>query len=177
MTNSLLSVTEQKTCNLYTNYLVSMPMFHYTVHILSDLFACLLPSFCWSFLTHALRVVAEDCIKPLIPWTRVYGVTLQMFICVVVKSHFLPNRTNCSCVRPWCLMPARCLRIQDLRGRKLAASAESRTTCAVSTLPVVTNSNQLALYSLSITKRRCFDCSCHSVHIVCGSGLLVCLDS
>jgi len=74
---------EQKTCNFYAGYLISMPTFHYTVHILSDLFACLLSSPCCSFLNHALKVVAEDCIKLLVPSTRDYGVTLQMFICVV----------------------------------------------------------------------------------------------
>jgi len=55
-------------------------MFHYTVRILSDLFACLLPSFCGSFPTDALKMVTEDCIKPLLPSTRVYGVTLQLLI-------------------------------------------------------------------------------------------------
>jgi len=69
-----------KTYSFCTGYLIFMPMFHYTVHILSDLFACLLPSFCCSFLTHVLKVVAEDCIEPLVPSARFYGVKLQLFI-------------------------------------------------------------------------------------------------
>ena len=99
LTKSLPYAMEHKTCNFCTGHLMSMPMFHYTVHILSDLFGCLLPSLCCSFLVHALKMVAEDCIKSFVPWTRVYGVTLQMFICVVVKRHFLPDRTNCTSVR------------------------------------------------------------------------------
>lgn len=67
-------------------------------------------------------------------------------------------------LRPRCLLAAWCLPIQDLRWSKLEAAAKSRTTRVVSTLPVVTNSNQLALYSASITKRTCVYCLCCSVN-------------
>ena len=76
-------------------------------------------------------------------------------------------------VRRWCLLPARCLRIHDLRGRKLEAAAQILTPRAVSTLPVVINSNQLALYSLSITKRRCCYCLCCSVN----DHVILCISS
>ena len=66
--------------------------------------------------------------------------------CVVVKIQFLTDRTS--------VCGAYCQR-QDLRGRKLETAAKSRKARVVSTLPVVINSNLLALYSVSVTKRRC----------------------
>jgi hypothetical protein len=123
-----------KTCNFYTGYLISISTFHYTVRILYHLFACSLPSLCCSFLIHALKVVAEDWIKPLLPSTRVYGVTLQMFIWVAVRSHFLPDRMNCTSVRGaycqrgvWNTGPAReetrsCCRKPHILRRKQTAS-------------------------------------------------------
>jgi hypothetical protein len=82
--------------------------------------------------------------------------TTNVYLCGC-QTTFL-TRQDESYVRPWCLLPARCLRTQNLRGRNLEAAAKSRTTRVVSTLPVVINSNQLAFFSLSITKRRCVYC-------------------
>jgi hypothetical protein len=47
-TISLPYVMEHKTSNFYTGYLISMHLFHYIFHILSDLFASSL--LCCSFL-------------------------------------------------------------------------------------------------------------------------------